>query len=183
MQQKSSLLSSAVVGVVGWVLAVTVGGWIDSQITSSDFVGSGVMGLMLGATHFTIVRRYVASAVWWVLPYGLAWAAAWYFGFEAPLGLFGRPSPFFFFDENAWSGFAGIGTAAAAFLQLSPLRRRLRAASLIGVASAIAAYAGLVVGLMIDSKWSNWEVVGGAAAAGLLLGLLTSTALRWSVKN
>jgi FtsH-binding integral membrane protein len=166
---------SAVVMAAGWTLASSppsLGSVAALGLDEEDLIVFGG-GLAIGAAQWVVTTRRFGANAWWILAYGLGWSAGLWCGFE--FGFVGLPHPF-------WMG--GVGGAFVGVMQWLTLRNHLRRAAwwiAASVASAVVAcWLGVVLGNAAytrDISEPNAYLIG-AAACGVVIGSLTSLALR-----
>jgi hypothetical protein len=148
--------------ILGWML-----GWQTSYLVPgklSIFALAGVMGLILGAAQWLVLRSHFTAAWWWILATVLGWTAGFPLGAElaSRLGLVG-----FLFGM-----LVGLTTGAAlGLLQWLVLRQHVTRA-FWWIPTSIFAW---ISALIYYQPASNWL----GLMFGLLVGIVTGLVLLW----
>jgi hypothetical protein len=153
-------LGSTAGWALGWQASYLAPGWL------AVFALAGVMGLVLGAAQWLVLRANLGGAGWWAAATGLGWAAGFPLGAETAgrLGLVGLP----------FGLLAGLVTGAAlGLLQWLVLRRQVTRA-FWWVPVSVFAWASALIYYRPGANWLG-------LLFGLLVGIASGVALLWLV--
>lgn len=151
-------LGSILGWMLGWQSSYQVPGWL------STFALAGVMGLVLGAAQWLVLRSHINGAGWWILATGLGWAA----GFPAGAELANRAG----LVSILFGLLAGLTTGAALGLLQWLVLRRHATQAFWWVPVSIFAWASSLIYYRPGSNWLGLMF-------GLLVGIVSGVALLW----
>jgi hypothetical protein len=160
---RKDIFWSTVVMAAGWTLA-----WSPPSLGIEDDLAIVVGGgLVIGVAQWVVTTKRFGASAWWALEYGLGWAAGLWCGFRFS---FFVPHPF-------WMG--GVGGALVGMMQWLTLRNVWWIPTSIAI-GLVACWLGVFAGSSANDQGvveENAYLIG-AAACGIVTGLLTSLALR-----